>query len=80
MNRDVPRQERPHSWDKRAGAELGEGVMPPIGGDDVVAGLGPAVEAHYPPGPRLADEGVGEQPLAGIPEAEVDNDEYAQIA
>ncbi len=39
MHGHMPREERLHPGDERAGPELGEGVMPPVGRDDVVPGL-----------------------------------------
>ena len=50
LDQHEARQERPHAGDERARAELGERVVPAVGGDDVVRRLGAAVEA---------DDGVG---------------------
>ena len=73
----VAREQRLHAGDEAPRAELREGVVPPIGGHDVVAGLRAAVEAHHRGGARPPHQGVGDVPLAGVAEAEIDDGERA---
>src|SRR5947209_9038561 len=55
-------------------------MMPPVGCHDVVSRLRAAVVTNDHSGTGVTDEKVGEQPLAGITESEVDDHERAHVA
>ena len=71
---EVAGQIRLDSSAKHAAAELGEGVVPAVGQDDIVGRLPPAVEAHVEPGSRAGCQGIDERALASIPIAQVNHD------
>ena len=64
---------------QRARAELGEGVVPPVGGDHVVRGLRSPVEAQRPPAPGRRAERVHHRALARVAVAEVDHGDVSSV-
>ncbi len=74
VERDVPREDRLHAGHEGPGPELRERVMAAVGRDDVVARLRPAVEADDDGRAVTSDQKIGDEPLAGVAEAEVDDD------
>ena len=58
-----------------AGPELGEGVPPPVGQLDVVAGLAAAAVADHQVGPEPPRQGIDRGPLALVAEAQADRDD-----
>ena len=72
IDKDEARQVRPHPGGEAARAELREGVMPSVRGQDVVRRLRAAVEPDHRAGrvraARIAQE-VDDRPLALVPEA-----------
>ncbi|GAA0728884.1 hypothetical protein GCM10010199_42470 [Dactylosporangium roseum] len=66
---------RAHPRTQRPGAELREGVLPPVGEHDGVRRLRAPVEPHHrvnlAGGAQVIDDG----PLPAVPEPEVDNND-----
>ena len=78
VHQHEPGQVGGHAGVNVPGAELGERVVPPVGGDDVVRRLRAAVEADHRVDrlPAVAGaEPVDDGALAGVAEAEVDDDD-----
>ena len=78
MDDNVAREVCFDARDEGAGSKLGKGMVPPVGGDDVMPRLGAAVIPHDNTGIKMTDKKVRQESFSGIPKPKVDDDVCAQ--